>query len=245
MATSIPPLAELDLARCCLVVAHPDDEVLWFSSIVERVGSLVLCYEDCDDYPELGPARRRVLDAYPLSQVSSLRLPEPCSVSLVDWSKPEHDAWGLRLNAPSATMERVERYRRSFQALREGLVERLRGAQAVFTHSPWGEYGHPDHVQVACVVESLRRELGFRLLHCGYIADRTMPLAATTLCQLQSYGELPTPSAMATALQALYSAHGCWTWPEDYTRFELETFLERTETPARPGAGFRLNCVVP
>jgi len=245
MATPTARLAELDLTQCCLVVAHPDDEVLWFSSIVERVGRLVLCYEDCDDYPQLGPARRQVLDAYPLSQMSSLGLPEPCSVTLVDWSQPERDAWGLRLNAPQAPAERVERYRQSFGALREGLIERLRGAQAVFTHSPWGEYGHPDHVQVACVVESLRRELGFRLLHCGYIADRTMPLAATALRQLQRYRELPTQASVATALQALYSAHGCWTWPQDYARFDSETFLEHTQTLPPPGAGFRLNCVVP
>lgn len=235
----------LDLAACCVVVAHPDDEVLWFSSIVDQVGSVVLCYEDCAEYPVLGPGRRAVLDAYPLPQVTSLRLPEPCSVHCVDWARPEPDAWGLRLNAPQTTPACVERYHEAFDALRQGLAERLRGVQAVFTHNPWGEYGHPDHVQVARVVQSLRPALGFRLLHSCYIADRTMPLAATDLSRLRGLCELPTQPTLATQLQELYVAHGCWTWPAEHESFSAETFLESCDEPAPAGSGFRLNYVTP
>jgi LmbE family N-acetylglucosaminyl deacetylase len=234
-----------DLTTSRLVVAHPDDEVLWFSSVVDRVGQVVLCFEDCDDYPHLGPARRAVLDAYPLPSVKSLRLPEPCSVQLVDWSRPEPDAAGLRLNAAEAPAERIVRYQESFHTLRAALAQRLRGASAVFTHNAWGEYGHPDHVQVARVVESLRRELGFRLFHSGYIAHRTMPLAGAVVAQLGDWFELPTQPAAVACLEALYREHGCWTWPTDHERFATETFLEAGVPLAEPGSGFRLNCVTP
>lgn len=238
-------MAELnlpDLSRSCLVVAHPDDEVLWFGSILERVGRVVLCFEDCAQYPELGPGRRAVLEAYPLPQVSSLHLPEPCSVHLVDWSRPELDAHGLRLNAAHASADDRARYRASFDALRAGLAGLLQGMQAVFTHNPWGEYGHPDHVQVSRVVDGLRSELGFRQLCSGYVAHRTMPLAGPSLKSMGRWFELPTQAERVAPIVALYREHGCWTWPLDYERFASETFLE-LGGEAQAGSGFRLNCV--
>ncbi len=232
-----------DLSRSCLVVAHPDDEILWFSSIVERVGKVLLCFEDCDDYPELGPGRRALLASYPLPQLTSLRLPEPCSFHLVDWSRPEPDELGLALNAPQASAERRERYRRTFHVLRAAFARELQGFPNVFTHNPWGEYGHPDHVQVARVVDSLRGELGFRTFHSGYIAHRTMPLAAAVLPRVGRWFELSTQPSPADAIEALYRRHGCWTWPAGHPQFASETFLEASGEPPAPGSGFRLNYV--
>lgn len=232
-----------DLSHSCIVVAHPDDEVLWFSSVLDRVERVILCFEDCADYPLLGPGRRAVVDAYPLPNVSSLRLPEPCSVHLVDWSRPEWSDVGLRLNAPAATAERSARYRSTYDTLRAALAEPLRGTTTVFTHNPWGEYGHPDHVQLARVVESLQPEHGFRLFFSGYIAHRTMPLAAAGLPRLGRWFELPTQPELVAPIEALYRRHGCWTWPVDYQRFATESFLEAGDARPAPGAGFRLNCV--
>jgi LmbE family N-acetylglucosaminyl deacetylase len=236
-----------DLGRACVVVAHPDDEALWFSSLLGRVGQVLLCFEACDEYPELAPGRQAVLDAYPLPGVRSLRLPEPCSVHLVDWSRAEPDAYGVALNLVAADDPRRERYRQSFAALRTALAPQLRGFASVFTHNAWGEYGHPDHIQVLRAVESLQPELGFRLFSSGYVAHRTMPLAARALPRIARWFELPTRPELVAPLEALYRAHGCWTWPTDYQRFATETFLEAcTENDApspAPGSGFRLNCV--
>jgi LmbE family N-acetylglucosaminyl deacetylase len=239
MAATEPPF---DLNRACVVVAHPDDEVLWFSSVLGRVGRVLLSFEDCAEYPDFGPARRAVMDDYPLPNVESLRLPEPCSVHLVDWLTAEPDEFGVRLNAAHVTDEQRERYRRSFHALRQALAPRLQGVGAVFTHNPWGEYGHPDHVQLSRVVESLSTEHGFRVFYSGYIAYRTMPLAARHLPQLGSWFELPVQPSVAEPIEALYKQHGAWTWPDDHQRFSAEVFLERADAP-RPGSGFRLNCI--
>ena len=234
-----------DLSRSRLVVAHPDDEVLWFSSVLDRVERVVSCFEACEDYPRLGPGRRAVVAEYPLPNLTSLGLPEPCSVHLVDWSHPEFDDVGLRLNAAGATADRIARYRASYDALRAALTETLRGTTTVFTHNPWGEYGHPDHVQLARVIESLQPELGFRVFYSGYVAHRTMPLAAAVLPRLGGWFELPTQSELVAPIEALYRKHDCWTWPVDYQRFATETFLESGATRPDPGSGFRLNCVTP
>jgi hypothetical protein len=47
-----------DVAESVLVVAHPDDEALWFSSIVGRVRRVIIAYEACAELPELGARRR-------------------------------------------------------------------------------------------------------------------------------------------------------------------------------------------
>jgi LmbE family N-acetylglucosaminyl deacetylase len=234
-----------DLSKSALVVAHPDDEVLWFSSILQNVGSIIMCLEACDEYPALELGRQAVLHAYPLPQVSSLRVSEPCSVHLVDWERPEYSDAGLSLNAKHVTTSQEARYRATYEQLRTLLATRLAGAQTVFTHNPWGEYGHADHVQLARVVASLQPSLGFRLFYSGYVAPRTMPLAARELARVSGWFSAPPSDQLAKQIQALYRDHGCWTWPTDYEHFALETFLEFDGESLPPGAGFMLNCVCP
>jgi LmbE family N-acetylglucosaminyl deacetylase len=176
------------------------------------------------------------------SGVEALRLPEPCSVHLVNWLTTEPDEYGVKLNAASVTNEQRERYRECFHALRRALAPKLREFDVVFTHNPWGEYGHPDHVQLCAVVASLSAEYGFRVLYSGYVASRTMPLAARYLPRLGGWVELPVARALGEAIEALYKRHGAWTWPDDHHRFPSEVFLEATDEP-RPGSGFRLNCI--
>src|SRR5690606_34980381 len=54
-------------------------------------------------------------------------------------------------------------YRRNYAMIRSRLADQLLAGMNVFTHAPWGEYGHEDHVQVYRVLESLRDEIGFTL----------------------------------------------------------------------------------
>jgi hypothetical protein len=230
-----------DASDACLVVAHPDDEVLWFSSVLNRVERIVVCFEDCDELPELGTGRRAVRRDYPLGHVDWLCEPEPCTVNAVDWSSVEFGPFGCKLDA--ASQEVQSRYAQSYRALLAKLKPLLSGMQTVFTHNPWGEYGHPDHVQVCRVIESLRAELGFRVLYSGYVSSRTMRLATLELPLMSSAFSLPTNAALAESLVQLYVEHDCWTWPRDYTRFSSETFLEKMGASPRAGWGYSLNCV--
>lgn len=241
MALMTPPES---LERAAIVVAHPDDEVLWFSSVLDSVGKIVFCFEHCADLPEFTPGRRRVVEEYPLATLTTLRVDEPCSVHQVDWSNPQFDTLGLRLNASTTTPEHMRRYETSYTELQQKLETTLQGVDTVFTHNPWGEYGHPDHVQVAAVVAELQTSLGFQLFQSGYIAPRTMPLASRSLPRFGRCFELPTRRLLADQIQRLYEDADCWTWPSNYQRFDTEVFIEAVGTP-EPGLGFSLNCVTP
>src|SRR4051794_38855889 len=67
----------MDLRKAAIVVAHPDDEVLWFSSLTAKVGRIVMCYGSNPRAVERGRQRRKVVQAYPFNTVRFLDLPEP------------------------------------------------------------------------------------------------------------------------------------------------------------------------
>jgi LmbE family N-acetylglucosaminyl deacetylase len=227
-----------------LVVAHPDDEVLWFSSILSRVQRVIVCCEDCADVPELGAARRAARQAYPLSNVTWLARPEPCSVHLANWKHPVQTEYGMALNAPSAGVAGDDRYRSAYQTLRADLREALRGTANVFTHNPWGEYGHPDHVQVSRVVGSLRQELGFELRYTNYISPRSMAFAVAFLPRLASDLRLPTDPVLAARIKGVYRAYHAWTWDEDYEPPDEEAFLKESHAPPSERVAVPLNCLM-
>ena len=54
-------LPEQVLVDSILVVAHPDDEVLWFSSILDDVNRIIIVFVDTDQNPERDGARRAAM----------------------------------------------------------------------------------------------------------------------------------------------------------------------------------------
>ncbi len=151
-ATAVP-------RRGLLVVAHPDDEVLWFSSVLESMATVVVCLLDYLPEPDLGAARRKALAGHPLPGIHCLGRAEAGSLDLADWRAPRLERSGLRL-APGAARHR---YRRNGAWLRRRLPALLAGHDAVFSHSPWGEYGHEDHVQLHAVLRHACRDAGHGL----------------------------------------------------------------------------------
>jgi hypothetical protein len=97
----------------------------------------------------------------------------------------------------------------------------------VFTHNPWGEYGHEEHVQLFRAVDALRRKIGFRLWVSNYCTERALPLAMRYFSDAPgSYIRLPTDKDFADQVAGLYRKHGCWTWFDDWAWFDEECSLE-------------------
>lgn len=231
-----------------LVVAHPDDEILWFSSIVEQVQETIICFLEVDSRPEWSEGRRASLAAFPLSNVNSLGLKESEAFNGANWLSPECTDYGLKVTKNDHTMPGFSevRYLANYESMLEQLSTKLKNCRNVFTHNPWGEYGHEEHVQVYRVVRQLQRKYGFRLWISNYCSNKSHNLMLRYLSGFRSdYVTLETRLELAHKVEALYRSNNCWTWPfDDYRWFTHECFIEdkeMTETRTTSGHLFPLN----
>jgi LmbE family N-acetylglucosaminyl deacetylase len=152
--------------------------------------------------------------------------------------------WGMVLNARPQDPAAERRYLDSHELLRAELGDALRAAANVYTHNPWGEYGHPDHVQVSRIVATLAPQLGFTARFSSYVAPRSMPFAAQFLPRLKADFRSPSDRVLAAGITSLYEEHRCWTWDRGYEPPLDEAFLRDTGAPLSEAHGVPLNCLM-
>lgn len=208
------------LDKSCLVVAHPDDEILWFSSIISQVDLVLICFLGNPSVPDRGAARKRVLDKYPLSNIECLNLDVPMGRQ---WSTGDNlieNAFGIEL--PS---EAQLPYEKSYAQLYGLLSQRLVGYKNVFTHNPWGEYGHEMHAQLHQVIKEISSEANFHVWFSNYVSNKTLSLAQQYTFQTPIDPiTLNTDIALSDAVRALYVAEKCWTVSKHHNWKQNETF---------------------
>jgi hypothetical protein len=235
-------MAERDLFdRLAVVMAHPDDEILWASSILRRAERIILVYGDLPCDKPLSEGRKAAMAAFPLDSLDWLAMTETGIFDSASWPNPRETAYGLYPHPALGTLASFdpEGYRAQFDLLRARLLPKLTGLRNVVVHSPWGEYGHEDHVQLFRVVASLRDELGLQIWVPGYFAEKSEQLMLRHLRHLgQPTQPLLTDQALAAELSQIYMRTGTWTWFKTYVWPNTEWFfpyLPQTSTVA-PGA---------
>ncbi len=212
------------LRNSLLVVAHPDDEVLWFGSLLDEIDQVVIVFCDDDAVPGLGARRQRAIGELPFS-VTCLGIPEAGSYQLANWGQPIVSPAGLALEpTPAVDVNRV--YEQNFVFIRAALAKRCSPDMNVFTHNPWGEYGHEDHVQVFRALESLGAEVGFNLCVSTYISSRAAPLAELYASDetTETIHRVVDPWRV-NQIADIYKRHDCWTWADDWVWNESEHFV--------------------
>jgi LmbE family N-acetylglucosaminyl deacetylase len=196
--------------KSAIVVAHPDDESLWLSSALAGADRVVFCFGDGFERPELSEARRRAVAALPLKGLVDLKLPESGAGFSIDWTDPRLTPTGIAISDAAARA----RYDANFDRLVDLLRPVLTGYGDIYTHNPWGEYGHAEHIQLYRAVAALQAELGFTIWFSNYVGPVSLPLA-------QRIGRNPVwaqrrevqpDRATARGLMRIYRRHGAWTW---------------------------------
>lgn len=215
------------LNRSALVVAHPDDEILWFSSIVKHVDCVIICFLSIEGKDQISEGRKQALAAYPRGQVTELAISEALVYDYVDWQSPQPTDYGLELRNSERGSRRETTYCDNFAALFTRLKEVLTGYQNVVTHNPWGEYGHAEHVQVYRAVRQVQKQHGFNLWFSNYCSNKSFHFATSYISGYRSdYMTLATEKSFAADVRDLYLRHGCWTWYDDYEWFNDESFIQ-------------------
>lgn len=246
------------LENSLIIAAHPDDELLWFNAILKDVDEVLLVYGPFWAKPALSKARGAALADHPHPCISSLNLPESGAYGCANWLAPTESPHGITLNFETRKREAkrlslvafnrfgairknvaddsiVTAYEANFERLCAALRPRLRPGMNVFTHNPWGEYGHEEHVQVFRALQVLRREIGFVLWMSNYCTNRSLPLAMRYFQTAGSdYLRLPTNKAYAESVADVYKRHDCWTWADDWSWFNEECYMQAPDASIKP-----------
>lgn len=228
----LEPTPESDLPRrSLLIVAHPDDEILWFSSVLESMATVVICFLEYRPEPRLGQGRRRALAAHPLPQIRCLGRVEAESLDRADWRSPVVEAAGLRLDDADARL----RYRGNARWLRRRLPAFLEEHDAVFTHNPWGEYGHEDHVQLHTVLRDACTDAGLDLWVPAWCGPKARHLARRYRLRAGARRLVrPTNPLLAARIRRVYQRHDCWTWEDPWRWPERDLFYRSADLEPLP-----------
>ena len=214
--------------KAALVVAHPDDEALWFSSILERIDEIVICFMDVVSRPDWSEGRRRCSASYPFQKATFLGLQESEVFRGADWLTPVLTHYGLEVSKKknSSPGFSAKRYLNNYEELRQQLSMRLRNRRNVFTHNPWGDYGNEEHVQVFRAIQDLQREFGFKLWFSNYCSSKSYNLMLRYVSGFDSnYVTVETDRELGKSLMQLYQRNKCWTWYDDFAWFTHECFM--------------------
>jgi LmbE family N-acetylglucosaminyl deacetylase len=198
-------------SRNAVVVAHPDDEALWLSAVVASVERVVFGFGAAFDKPLRSEARRQAVAALPLSGIVNLEIPESGAGWKAYQTQPQLTPSGVEIS--DATVR--ERYEANYAKLLEGLRASLAGCRDVYTHNPWGEYGHSEHIQVYRAVTALQDELGYTVWFSNYVGARNWTFVRGLAERLDWARRCVVRPDIATAraLMHVYRHYGAWTWP--------------------------------
>ncbi len=213
-------MPKIDLSRAAVVVAHPDDEVLWFGSLAPRAGRIVICY-GMQAAGTLRDGRRRVVESCPYRNIDFYDLVQPGSLAKAIWPEPRLGSMGMVLAQRSVAHEA------SFDEIIGRLRRSLAGSAAVFTHNPWGEYGHEEHSLVYAAVNALQPELGFELYVSPYVGSAVLNLFRQVVDGgINGVARFAVDRRAVSDIADLYRQHGAWTWTETWDWPPEESFFQ-------------------
>ena len=232
------------LEKSIIIASHPDDEVLWFSSILEKVNEIVICYLDIASYPKLTIGRRKSLSEYPLKNISFLAVEESEAFFGANFNSPVITSYGIEISRKGKS---DKKYIENYHNIKENLRKHLAGCQNVFTHNPWGEYGHEEHIQIYRIIKELQKKMEFDLWFSNYCSNKSFPLIIKYISEFDSeYITLKTNKKISNNIRDLYKKNGCWTWYDDWKWFDEESFIkDKTckESVNKYGRAFPLNLI--
>jgi glycosyltransferase involved in cell wall biosynthesis len=207
-----------------MVIAHPDDEVLWFSSILDKVDGIIVCFLGIKNEPEKRTERQNSLSEHPFhNKILNLGLDQSGTFYGIDWGNPVVTDYGLEVSDKNYP-DRV--YRENYLLLKKYLEDKLYRYSNVFTHNPWGEYGHNEHVQVYRVLKELQNSMKFTLWFSNYYSNK----ASTLMSQYMpiadvEYVTFTTNRELADKIKQVYQNNNCWTWYDTWEWPVEEAFI--------------------
>ena len=216
-------------ASTILVVAHPDDEILWFSSILTKIDAIIICFGNQKNDPDMSARRLAAINQIPLPNVIYLRLTEAGQPKEIDWNNSTQE------NLLFHNQETKTQFLLNDKTLLDQLSPLLNKATNIYTHNPWGEYGHHEHIQVHAVVKKLQRAFHYTIHFNNYVSARTRQLAST-IGKKQEFDtcyNLKTNRPLYKTISTIYKRNQVWTWYQEYVLPLHDTYFSVNEAKNR------------
>jgi len=225
-------------ARYKVIVAHPDDEILFFSSVIKDASKVVICFGPSAD-KNLTNGRQHLKTQLPLNNILFLDIPESNVFNSANWKRPVKCREGIVVGKDEIA------YQQNYDSLKDQLAQILDYGETIYTHNPWGEYGHEDHVQINRVVTQLARGCGAAIWYDSYVSNKSSLLMRSFIKDFgKPYYTMPVDADRARQIADTYHRNGAWTWMDDYVWFSSESFVQGplvSQAKSYTGALFPVN----
>lgn len=177
------------------LIAHPDDEVIFGSVLLSRAKKIICCSSDLNN-PERQWCKDRKLA---LQEIGKLFEAE---IICLDYNSEFY-----RLPTRSGELNKLV----------DTVLELINKEEFIFTHNPWGEYGHLDHILVHQIARASGRLLAWTdiCLEAGWWNCRPNLIG-------EKVESCEVDSVVYNKCKKIYDKYGCWTWSkESVWRFNI------------------------
>ena len=176
------------LQDCTMLIAHPDDEVI-FGWPALPYAKRIVCASNDKHNPERQWCSRR---GEALAEVGKM-----LGIEVVCF---DHDS---------------EFYRRphrdgQLRKLASKLIEAC-GSDTVFTHNQWGEYGHLDHILVHQIAQCCQEVWCSNIMPC----EMSWFPVSHSFCDVTWSETMVLDQSLLKSVREVYDRYGCWTWSFD------------------------------
>jgi len=203
-----------------VIVAHPDDEILFFSSVLKNAIQTIFCFGPSEN-KNLTIGRQKLKAQLPLNNVLFLDLLESNVLNSANWKKPKKNNEGI------AVSNNFYSYQENYKNLKVQLSKVIGYGETIFTHNPWGEYGHEEHVQVFRVIMSLANDLNLKVFVSCYVSNKSYLFMTMEQHLLSDEVHTGKPDTnLISIFKNIYQSNLCWTWHEEYCWPKFELFFK-------------------
>lgn len=178
------------LEATALVLAHPDDEVIFGWPLLRQAKHLLICSSDFNNPKRMFGTRRR--DA----------VQAVCDKNGVNLVCLDYPSEFYKLNERNGELE----------AFCQDILDHLPDANVIFTHNPEGEYGHMDHKLVHDIVAHSGRTMQWSDM---FVKTTWVPwdgLSEQSFRDTLRVGEYKIDMDWYVEMQIEYARKRCWTW---------------------------------
>ncbi|GEM_PF-3199698 len=183
-----------------LIVAHPDDEIIWFDPLYFDLIFIVFC--ERHDRVEAGRNRLNAIQQHPLrNKIRMLNIPE--SGFWRDKTRVAELA-----GAAQRLVEELSVIKENFRI------------SEIYTHNSVGEYGHDDHVLVHECVLNIFKQYRNCKIYCPVRYMESDDVGRYSIVRnsidINFYNKVKN----------IYSENHCWTWDSRYEPCSHEEYYE-------------------